>query len=141
MGIRRIMEFFRWLHWHTSGKPYIKYSGFNCGCCGKWIKKKHKVRKYESRGQWADTWGLCDECALAGIDLTNDKPKQANPPMEIDTVECSNDSHMITAKPKKKVVLPKPRSKPKERDLCYNAEPGDEFGRSVPYDMEPGEEK
>jgi hypothetical protein len=131
MGIRWIITFFKWLNWHTSGKPYIEYPGFHCGCCGKWIKKKHKIRKYKSRGRWADTWDLCDECASAGIDLSNDKPKRADPLIEIDTVKCANGSYMITARPK---------LTPKGKDLSYDAEPGDEFGRSVPYDLEPGEE-
>jgi hypothetical protein len=96
--INRITTFFKWINWHTSGKPYIKYAGFHCGCCGKWTKQKFRIRKYQSAGQWADTWGLCDECGNMGVDLSGPTPKRANPPVDFDTVECSNDSVMITPK-------------------------------------------
>lgn len=93
-----IVDRLKWLKWIWNGKTYIKYAGFNCGCCGKWIKKKFKVPKYQSQGKWCDTWGLCEECANSGIDLSGSVPKRANPPVDFDTVECSNGSVMITPK-------------------------------------------
>lgn len=85
--VNKITTFFKWINWHTSGKPYIKYAGFHCGCCGKWVKQKFRIRKYQSAGQWADTWGVCDQCC-----------ENAEASLEIDTVRCSNDSVMITPK-------------------------------------------
>ena len=55
-------EMIRWLKWIIKGKPVLQYSGFNCGCCGKWVNRPFSVREYRSMGRWWDTWGLCDEC-------------------------------------------------------------------------------
>ena len=56
-----IKSFFARLKWISAGRPMIKYSGFNCGCCGKGWKIPFKVEEYESGGEWWDTWGLCPE--------------------------------------------------------------------------------
>ncbi len=52
----------KWLKWILKGKPIIKYEGYNCGCCGKWVNEKFSVPEYKSVGRWWDTWGLCDGC-------------------------------------------------------------------------------
>jgi len=50
---------FLYLKWIISGKPMIVYSGFNCGCCGRWHNIKIEIPKYKSCGEWWDTWGVC----------------------------------------------------------------------------------
>jgi hypothetical protein len=50
------------IKWILQGKPMIEYTGYNCGCCGKWVEEKFKVPTYQSWGEWYDTWGLCKEC-------------------------------------------------------------------------------
>lgn len=57
-----ISYFFGWIKWRRRGKPYKVYSGYNCGCCGKWVKKKTLIPTYQSQGRWMDTWGLCTDC-------------------------------------------------------------------------------
>lgn len=49
----------KYVFWNLRGKPVIKYAGYNCGCCGKWVKRIFTIRDYESDGRWWDTWGLC----------------------------------------------------------------------------------
>ena len=93
-----IAHYFRYIRWVLKGKPYVEYEGGHCGCCGKWVPEKIKLRDYESNGKWADTWTLCKQCANDGIDLSGHTPKRANPPMKLDTVECTNGSRMITLK-------------------------------------------
>lgn len=113
-----IQKIFYWidlLKWVWKGKPYKKYSGFHCGCCGKYVKRKFKVPTYESNGDWADTWGLCDECgngnnkrAFPNFDEEWLRKKAAQEDgsivsvggliSNIDTVKCSNHSIMITPK-------------------------------------------
>lgn len=83
--VNNITTFFKWINWHISGKPYKVYAGYNCGCCGKWVKKKIRISTYQSQGRWMDTWGLCDQCCNAGIDLSESIPKRANPPIEFNT--------------------------------------------------------
>ena len=51
------------LKWLLKGKPMIRYSGFNCGLCGKWVYQYFEVPTCESHGKWWDTWSLCDSCA------------------------------------------------------------------------------
>ena len=50
------------LIWLLRGKPTIYYNGFNCGCCGSYVKEPLAIRNYESCGEWGDTWGLCPKC-------------------------------------------------------------------------------
>ncbi|KKM63254.1 hypothetical protein LCGC14_1513270 [marine sediment metagenome] len=50
------------IKWLLNNKPMIKYSGFNCGCCGKWENEEFEVPTYRSGGEWWDTWGVCEEC-------------------------------------------------------------------------------
>lgn len=57
-----MIKWIKWIKWIIVGKPMIDYPGFNCGCCGKWVKKSFSVRKYRSVSRWWDTWGLCDQC-------------------------------------------------------------------------------
>ena len=47
-----------WLKWLLSGRPYIEYPGYHCGCCGKWVDDPFSMPTYKSIGSW-DTWGLC----------------------------------------------------------------------------------
>jgi hypothetical protein len=63
---------FKFLLWILRGKPVREYSGFNCGCCGKWwpipfalpaydLKKSKEVKgKYDQVEYW-ESWGLCPE--------------------------------------------------------------------------------
>lgn len=53
---------FKWLKWIIKGRLIIYYLGFNCGCCGKWVKEPFSIPEYRSSGEWWDTWGLCNEC-------------------------------------------------------------------------------
>ena len=55
-------KFFAWLKWRVNGCPSISYMGYNCGCCGAWVKESFKVPTYKSLGKWCDTWGLCPIC-------------------------------------------------------------------------------
>ncbi len=55
-------RFLRWLVWRWRGRPIVHYVGYNCGCCGAWVAEPFTVPKYESAGQWWDTWGLCSTC-------------------------------------------------------------------------------
>ena len=55
----RISYFFRYLKWTLFDKTYVIYDGFNCGCCGRYIKKKFKVPSYKA-DEWWDSWGLCE---------------------------------------------------------------------------------
>ena len=59
-------KFLKWLKWKRQGKPSVVYSGFNCGCCGKWVIKKFSIPTYKSIDEWWDAWGVCDECAKGG---------------------------------------------------------------------------
>jgi len=59
--IWRVRYLFKWLQWLRGGKPTIKYPGFHCGCCGKWIARPFEIPTYQSVGKWADTIGLCDD--------------------------------------------------------------------------------
>ena len=52
-------NFIKWIAWLLKKKPLISYSGYNCGCCGKWYNKPFKVPKYISEGEWWDTIGIC----------------------------------------------------------------------------------
>ena len=54
--------FFRWLSWLLNGKPMLKYDGYNCGLCGKWIVEEFFVPTWDSNGEWWDTWDICDKC-------------------------------------------------------------------------------
>ena len=57
-----MIKFIRWIRWLIQRKPTIQYSGYNCGCCGKWVTEQFNIRTIDSCGRWWDTWGLCDEC-------------------------------------------------------------------------------
>ena len=48
--------------WILEGRPMVQYKGFHCGICGKYIDKQFSIPKYESDGEWWDTWGLCENC-------------------------------------------------------------------------------
>ena len=50
------------LRWLLKGRPYLRYPGYHCGCCGKWVEKSFSVPVYKSQGEWGDTWGLCEAC-------------------------------------------------------------------------------
>lgn len=50
-----------WLKWILRGRPMIKYSGFHCGCCGKWWEIPFEIPEYASAGEWWDTWRVCPE--------------------------------------------------------------------------------
>ena len=54
------------LKWALQGRPKVKYQGYHCGCCGKWIKEEFSLPIYQSYGEWWDTWRLCLECAEGG---------------------------------------------------------------------------
>lgn len=56
-----------WIKWIFKGKPMVEYNGFNCGCCGKWVRKNFQVPKYLA-DRWGDTWGLCEKCVSKSID-------------------------------------------------------------------------
>ena len=58
--IRPIKNYLARRRWRKSGSPVFVYPGYNCGCCGKYIKEEIEVPTYESLGSW-DTWGLCPE--------------------------------------------------------------------------------
>ena len=79
-----IAHYFRYIKWVLNGKQYVTYQGGNCGCCGQWVKKEIKLRKYESNGKWADTWTLCDTCANCSIDLSGSTPKRG-PKIKLNT--------------------------------------------------------
>ena len=72
--IQRFFVFIDWLKWIHNGKPHKKYAGFHCGCCGKWTKKKFKIPTYQSKGEWCDTWGLCDNCEKGSVELPSNGP-------------------------------------------------------------------
>ena len=55
-------KLFRYLIWFIKGKPMIKYVGFHCGLCGKWVDKPFEIPDYQSLGEWEDTWGICNKC-------------------------------------------------------------------------------
>lgn len=54
-----MITFIRWLSWLLKGKPTLTYTGYNCGCCGRWINATFTIPKYRSHGEWWDTVGLC----------------------------------------------------------------------------------
>jgi hypothetical protein len=56
------MKIIKWLKWKLNSSPTISYSGYNCGCCGKWESEPFIIPTYKSEGKWWDTWGLCKEC-------------------------------------------------------------------------------
>lgn len=60
---------FKWLKWIWKGKPVIKYPGYHCGCCGKWVDWEFFIPTYKSMGEWWDTWGICSQCCLDGTPL------------------------------------------------------------------------
>lgn len=74
------MEIILWIYWKLKGSPYIKYTGYNCGCCGEWINQEISIPTYQSEGTWWDTWGICDKCKsdpfLKGVE--NDKTNNTN---------------------------------------------------------------
>jgi len=49
----------KYLIWIIKGRKIIHYSGFCCGCCGKWNAIPFDIPEYKSSGDWWDTWGLC----------------------------------------------------------------------------------
>jgi hypothetical protein len=55
-----ILYFLYYLKWLLNGKPMVKHSGFNCGCCGKRWNIPFEVPTYKSIGIH-DEWGLCPE--------------------------------------------------------------------------------
>jgi hypothetical protein len=67
--IKWIFKLHDWIEWLIEGKPYIDYEGYHCGCCGKWTDRKFKIPKYQSHGEWGDTWGLCSGCQNLEIEL------------------------------------------------------------------------
>ena len=56
------MKIIRKIKWLLNGKPVLKYSGFCCGLCGKWVDREFAIPEWRSCGTWWDTWGMCDEC-------------------------------------------------------------------------------
>jgi hypothetical protein len=42
-------RFFYYLRWIFRGKPTITYSGYNCGCCGKWYDEIHVHKNYYTK--------------------------------------------------------------------------------------------
>lgn len=50
----------------------LKYPGFHCGCCGKWVDEAFEIPEYQSADPWWDTWGLCNECAGRPMRLKED---------------------------------------------------------------------
>jgi len=60
---------FKWLAWLCRGKPMRHYDGYHCGCCGRWVAKPFDVPAYQSIGQWADGWGLCEYCEDLDYDV------------------------------------------------------------------------
>lgn len=54
-----MLNLIKWFKWLLQGKPFIKYKGFNCGCCGKWWDESFEVPAYKSEGKWWDTINLC----------------------------------------------------------------------------------
>ena len=48
-----------YIKWLLNGKPMKTYSGYNCGCCGKWHDNLFQIPEYQSYGWQSDTWGLC----------------------------------------------------------------------------------
>ena len=65
----RIGRFFTWLRWHHKGKPMIKYPGFNCGCCGKWVPD---VITRSDLGGFFSGWTLCEECIHSSGETANE---------------------------------------------------------------------
>ena len=55
-----IFEWYQKRQWIKEGCPMIKYDGFHCGLCGKWVNKSFEIPKYKSLGKFWDTWGICD---------------------------------------------------------------------------------
>ncbi len=56
-----IKIFIRYLKWLINGKPMIKYSGYTCGCCGKFREDPFEIPEYDSNGEYWDTIGLCSD--------------------------------------------------------------------------------
>lgn len=54
------MKIIRKIKWLLKDKPMIKYPGYNCGLCGRWIDEEFEVPEWASYGQWWDTWGICE---------------------------------------------------------------------------------
>lgn len=55
------MKLFKWLKWLWRGKPMVYHDGYNCGCCGKFVRSPFRLRDYESNAL-SDGWGLCNRC-------------------------------------------------------------------------------
>jgi len=63
--MKNLLEIFGWyrkLIWFFNKKPMIKYNGFHCGLCGKWVNESFKVPTYDSDGEYWDTVGVCETC-------------------------------------------------------------------------------
>ena len=60
--MNEIKLLFYWFRWVCKGKPMVKYSGFNCGLCGRWCDAPFEIPEYKSAGSWWDTWGMCKDC-------------------------------------------------------------------------------
>ena len=52
--------------WLLKGMPKVSYDGFHCGLCGKWVNQEFSIPAYRSYGRWADTIGICLNCAGGG---------------------------------------------------------------------------
>jgi hypothetical protein len=64
----------RWLLWMLRGRPYLRYDGYHCGCCGRWIDESFSIPEYKSCGRWWDTWGVCPNgCDFNFIKFTLEK--------------------------------------------------------------------
>ena len=64
-----MIRLFRWLMWLLRGKPMLKYEGYHCGCCGRWVKEQFEIPTYRSDGRFADTIGLCKYCEASDYDV------------------------------------------------------------------------
>jgi hypothetical protein len=59
MIIENIKYLLKFIIWFFRGRKMIHYSGYNCGCCGTWVKDPFSIPEYKSISERDDTWGIC----------------------------------------------------------------------------------
>ena len=88
--------FFRKIRWILQGKQQVHYSGFNCGCCGKWWNISFKIPEYRSAGEWWDTWGLCPILEVCNEELLPEEVRAIDNLWNGEKYFCSTDIHNKT---------------------------------------------
>lgn len=61
-----MFKLFARLKWIFQGRPTVRYRGYCCGCCGKWVEEEFCLPTYQALDEWFDTWGLCSKCKEGG---------------------------------------------------------------------------